>query len=692
MKGEVTLFLTIATLGVAVVLLAAIITPGVASVKPSPDRSIPSAGPKNLSTCRLLVVLAGSLLALLGAGSLFLARRRHLVRAADMLVLSFLVVFTSVFGIVFVDFSIAPFEDAAILMRYAQHFGQGLGIVWNAGDRPVDGATDFLYMVALGVCVRVGLSAELASRTIGSASHLLTVAVIYIALRTTWRAKIAPSLVSALCLAVGPGLYYVAAYFGTPFFALFTSVTWWVAAKLIMQDGDSRALSLLFATSAVISALIRPEATILAGLMLLSIVCLRGIRASLVPMRYFIGVFGLAGGLYFVWRWRYFGYPLPNPYYIKGGGRLYWSSLQASTFNTVKLCLPFLPALLLGLRSRGARRLAIGFLLTVVGFMGAFVLLSDEMNFGSRFQYALLPIVLISWFPLARSIRRDLDVQDWSEMGRRKRVMLALSLTILSVGSIGYEYGYASRITYFRDGRYDVARMLSAYGDRGYTMATSEAGLLPLYSRWRAVDTWGLNDQWIAHNDGVITEEYLNRSKPHLIVFHASFSPLVPPSTSDGSRWFKMTMTLMDYAEKNNYRLAAVFGDDPRDTHYYYVRADFDESSAITEGIRTVEYYWFGSGKVATNFALLHRSDNADGRSVLAETRRLPVGRVWLCSACVCAKRPGDKHGGVSTGSDSASAVWTSDQGPGGVLEPASLHPLGAHQRKGKAIHDGYSS
>jgi hypothetical protein len=136
-------------------------------------------------------------------------------------------------------------------------------------------------------------------------------------------------------------------------------------------------------------------------------------------------------------------------------------------------------------------------------------------------------------------------------------------------------------------------------------MATSESGLLPLYSRWAALDTWGLNDSWIAHH-GTITEEYLDRSRPHLIVFHEFFSPLVPPREPRGGRdkeWFEMAMVLKSYAEKNGYTLAAVFGDSPYDTHYYYVRADFPESDEIVSRIREMDYTWYKTGRKAVDYA-----------------------------------------------------------------------------------------
>ncbi len=148
--------------------------------------------------------------------------------------------------------------------------------------------------------------------------------------------------------------------------------------------------------------------------------------------------------------------------------------------------------------------------------------------------------------------------------------------------------------------------LLAAYSERGYVLATSEAGLLPLYSGWNAIDTWGLNDAWIARN-GEVTAEYLDRYRPEVIVFHAYFSPLVPPHENPkdlANAWHRMTLALKAYAESRNYRLAAAYGDSPYESHYYYVRSDFADSDKIVRDIvRIRAYYWFGTGKKAINYA-----------------------------------------------------------------------------------------
>lgn len=158
------------------------------------------------------------------------------------------------------------------------------------------------------------------------------------------------------------------------------------------------------------------------------------------------------------------------------------------------------------------------------------------------------------------------------------------------------------------DGRRDVGEMLAAYRSRDYTLVVSEAGLLPFYSGWRTIDAWGLNDAAIART-GRVTPEYLDRFHPAVISFHAYFSPVAPPApesrsfaqAQDVPRWGAMTDTLYDYAESNGYQLAACFGLEPNDTHFYYVRSDLPDAQRIIDGIRTTRYA-FGGG-IATDFS-----------------------------------------------------------------------------------------
>ena len=195
--------------------------------------------------------------------------RRH----ADVCALTLLLTVTCAYGALRVDFGGPPFEDAAMLMRYAENLANGHGIVWNVGEAPVDGATDFLFMSSVAGLIKVGLSTGRAVRLLGLGAHLLTVILVYGVNRKLWNAGAWVALAAGLYLAVGTGLWYVAAYFGAPFFALFAGVSWSLGLLLAKTESPGDGPIVGFAISALITALIRPEGALL-GLLMLCSICL----------------------------------------------------------------------------------------------------------------------------------------------------------------------------------------------------------------------------------------------------------------------------------------------------------------------------------------------------------------------------------------------------------------------------------
>jgi hypothetical protein len=74
-------------------------------------------------------------------------------------------------------------------------------------------------------------------------------------------------------------------------------------------------------------------------------------------------------------------------------------------FNTLRLSLPVLLAFILGFRSKETMKTTLVYMLPILGFAAAFGMVSDEMNYGARFQYATVPLALMSWIPLVRGIK-----------------------------------------------------------------------------------------------------------------------------------------------------------------------------------------------------------------------------------------------------------------------------------------------
>jgi arabinofuranosyltransferase len=527
----------------------------------------------------------------------------------DYLLVISLVLLIAVYSSLYINFAAIPFEDAAILMRYSQHLAQGHGIVWNVGGKPVEGATDFLPMVLFAALKSAGMSLENAVRFVTISAHVLSVVFVYLAIRDLYGSSRWVAWISAGFLAIGPGLTFSQMYFATPIFALFCCVAWYLANKLLAEP-NSHTKALMFALASLTLGLTRPEGVFLAVFFLLGILCVKGLRQTRLVWVYFCATFAFLGGLYFLWRWAYFGYPLPNPFYKKGGGHIYLDSLKVSIKNAVELTFPFALAFIypivllvlllvrrllqlinpgpsapdgdLGYDGVTVAKRTIFPLIPIVGFTTIWLLLSDEMNFYGRFQYVVLPIILMSWPSLLVDYREYQGSPRMNDLDRRLRAVLTFLIVLGLIPTLAFHLHRHTEINHFDEaGSYDVAVMLSSY-DHGYTMAVSEAGLLPLYSGWKAIDTWGLNDQWIAHH-GEITESYLGRFKPEVIMVHED-----PNSPLEG--WNSMVAVVKDYAEKNNYILAAEYGNDPHDVHLYYVRLGFPDSIEIAERICQIDY------------------------------------------------------------------------------------------------------
>jgi arabinofuranosyltransferase len=480
-----------------------------------------------------------------------------------------------------------PFEDAAILMRYAQHIADGFGIVWNIGDQPVDGGTDFLAMMAMAGLIRLGLEAKNAAQFIGILAHLLTAAIVYLAVIRYGKMPRAAGMWCAGLFLVGPGLPLISAAFTTPLFVMLASLTWYLAIRIITLPEDGGA-EVLFSLSGLATGLARPEGVLLAGFMLAGIVYAKGVRQCLRLMLVFTALFAVLGGTYFLWRWNYFCQPLPNPYYKKGGFALHLDSLVKSIVNVGLLCVAIIPAFILGFRKRTTRTLAIATAIPIGLFTVIWVLMSNEMNLMMRYQYPVFPVALMSWPLWVRGLGDDLHLAGFrlDRSGRWVARSLALFATaaafalMFAVDLHGVSKFDARAWVETSSEKFAVGSALGKY-DHRHVIATTEAGLLPLYSQWRSLDTWGLNDPWIAHHGG-ITEQYLNSWRPDVIAFHGSMLR----STWSWSQWQRMLSVLEGFVREKHYILAAAVGASPFDVMAYYVRPDIQDSASLVESIR----------------------------------------------------------------------------------------------------------
>lgn len=482
-------------------------------------------------------------------------------------------------------FAALPFEDAAILMRYVDHLAQGEGMVWNRGEAPIDGATDFLFVLCAAGLQFLGLSTESAVQALNTGSFIATVFLVFI----SWRRQGVSSFIStaaASILLFGPGYAYIEAYFATTFFAFWGTLLTFLGNELIKQP-ESKKMSYLFGITALLLGLSRPEGVFLSFFLVIALMYyLRKEQALPTLNTYLLILVGL-GSLYLIWRYIYFGHLFPNPFYKKGGGYLYPASLLQSCIYVARLLLPLGIIFLLLFRPKSVRKEIIYACIPILGFTGIWMLLSDEMNYLMRFQYILLPMTLVSLGFLWKKA-----VHGHLAPNRRESLMLLL----FGLSLVYYIWGFPTQAIH-RDGRFTVAQVLQLYQDKGYTLATTEAGLLPFYSRWRSLDTWGLNDHTIAV-EGVISQSYLSQFDPDMIMYDSFSSGQESFRGSIWSSYGDMIDTLNSYILAHEFELIAKFPDSQgKHAHHFFVKKNLKDAAAIRDSIRNTTYFWYEDGK-----------------------------------------------------------------------------------------------
>lgn len=493
-----------------------------------------------------------------------------------------------------IDFSHEPAEDAAMLLRYAQNLAERGSIAFNPGMEMVDGATDFLTMVMVSGFQSAGMSGETALRMMCIIAHFLTVILVFFTVREVIRAPLWMAVLAAGSMALGPGLLYAQVLFAAPVFAFFAALSWTFTLMLLMQKPQVR-MGWQFGLSLLLMSLVRPEGIILAAGMIALLWSRRGGPFLKGLQKHLLLAFVLPGLIYFVWHWIYFGYPLPNPFYVKGGGALHFDSLFTSFVAVAKLMLPFTPILLAAFIPIRGNKSALLLMPSCI-FLLAWVLLSNEMNYLFRFQYPAIVILWMSW-PL---VLLHLSQHEKVKVATTRLGSLSALAALAFMGlAFAYQIFTFTRLPVpHADGRAQLGKDLERFRDGMYCMAVTEAGNLPYYSRWHCLDAWGLNDEEVAHA-GQVSEEMIGRFSPDLIMIHGPLHAADLPT----DRWGTMCKVMQDFAVKNNYVLAAAWGESKDDCHLYYVRMYRTAADTIVTLIRDRTYYSYVSGKPCKNFA-----------------------------------------------------------------------------------------
>jgi hypothetical protein len=215
-------------------------------------------------------------------------------------------------------------DDAYITFRFAEHLSSGQGLIWNINGERVEGFTSLLHVLFLACGFRVGLDPWLLSLLISLLSVFITVAILLIIL---WRQfgtihPIAATFVGIYLIDISTAIHTTSGL-ETHVFAAILAVCLLIAFQFIENQTWLSAVGLGVLT--FLSCLTRPEAVIYGGgiYLVIAIFCIFSAKneqsSNHKTIKFFVSsiVLILLSLGYLTWKYNYFGYILPNPYYVK---------------------------------------------------------------------------------------------------------------------------------------------------------------------------------------------------------------------------------------------------------------------------------------------------------------------------------------------------------------------------------------
>lgn len=442
-------------------------------------------------------------------------------------------------------------DDAYISLRYARNLVEGHGLVFNPTEM-VEGYTNFLWTLigafglwlgadgmlwwqvasalsALSILVAVTRAARLVlpseknpEKAEGEAENLGTGDGVSI---ETAAPTVAPWIFLLALEAFG---YWTTTGMETTFYAAL--LTW--GTLLALQeavDGRRRGSVFLF----VALALTRPEGVMVFALVHGVVWLTQEARRAALRRHIEDGLlFAFAYGVYFAWRYSFYGRPFPNTYYAKiTAGPEQWTNgfinlKQWALSQPVFAASLLLPVLLFG-HAEGRlrhRRLAALWLICVV-YVGYVISVGGDFMPFFRFYFPVVPLLAVIVTAL---------LQAWVAEPKGRVATAALLILVQTAAGLADEQSYrafvAHRTTVVGQ---DVGRYFAELLPAGTWMGVNTVGSLPYESRLPTIDGLGLTDAAIAsHPVYVISPlwsghrrgwgEYMRRRRPEVVLWYNS--------------------------------------------------------------------------------------------------------------------------------------------------------------------------
>jgi arabinofuranosyltransferase len=201
-------------------------------------------------------------------------------------------------------------DDSYISFRYARNLADGLGLVYNAGER-IEGYTNFLWTLLLALGIKLGADPTITAKVMGGGAALGTLVVVYRLSERLQPYRFVPALATWLLASSMVFAGYAVLGLETALFIFFICL----GLLLLTRESEEPARFPLSGLCYALAGLTRPEAPLYLGLAMLLLGRQMFARQNLIRGLLFAAVIGT----HLLWRHGYYGAWLPNSFSAKTG-------------------------------------------------------------------------------------------------------------------------------------------------------------------------------------------------------------------------------------------------------------------------------------------------------------------------------------------------------------------------------------
>jgi hypothetical protein len=374
-------------------------------------------------------------------------------------------------------------DDALISVRYARLLADGDGLRFNPGEAPVEGYSNFLWLLLAAAALRLGLPALFLLRATALVAALFVVALVYVAVHEAGHGKTLATIAGLVVALHAPFAYWTVSGLETAMHAALILVA--VLGFVHLEGPRRRHLWIPI----LLVALCRFEG-VSVGLCLIAVACARswgaGPREFVRREGFWVGGFTLTYALYTAFRVVHFGHLLPDSASHKLG-----DAFAQVPLEFLRECpLLVLAALACPFRRLGTRGAVLG--LVVVVHLVGFAFVHPSVSYFHRF---LLPV-----FPFVTLLAIEGLVRI-AAPGARARAASGLLLFAIVAWFIVAPWGGWPKVSKSADrlherivSRIAVAKSLRSCLEADAVVAIGDVGVVSFVLPNPVRDSFGLND------------------------------------------------------------------------------------------------------------------------------------------------------------------------------------------------------